>query len=263
MNRVLRRQLHQHVELLHTLVYRNLKVRYRGSVLGVYWSMLNPLLMTGVYTAVFGATFASYYGDSILKYMLAVFTGLSVIHFFSAATSQALGSVVENGALLNKISLPASLFPASTVMANAFQFVVGTLPLLILLAVINSHSLVTVIALALPLLALTCVSLGAGFLLSALYVFFRDLPYFYEIAMYALRIGTPVFYPAEIVPEKIRGFVVWNPLSMIIESVRNTVLLSTMPSLQLTLALVGSSAVVLTVGWGYFQIWRHHYMDLL
>ncbi len=263
MNRVLRRHLHQQLELLYTLVYRNLKVRYRGSVLGVYWSMLNPLLMTGVYTAVFGATFASYYGNSILKYMLAVFTGLSVIHFFAAATSQALVSIVENRALLNKISLPASLFPASAVVANAFQFVVGTLPLLVVLAVINSHSLVTVIALLCPLLALTCVSLGAGFLLSALYVFFRDLPYFYEIAMYALRIGTPVFYPAEIVPEKIRGFVVWNPLSMIIESVRNTVLLATLPNIKLTLALVVSSVMVLIVGWGYFRVWRHRYMDLL
>ncbi|MFM6136233.1 MAG: ABC transporter permease, partial [Sphaerospermopsis kisseleviana] len=96
-------QVQRYWELLHVLVVRTLKVRYRGSILGVYWSLLNPLIMTGLYTAIFGATFASYYDNSILNYVLAAFTGLVVINFFSASTSQALASVVGNGALLNKI----------------------------------------------------------------------------------------------------------------------------------------------------------------
>ncbi|MFM7370584.1 MAG: ABC transporter permease, partial [Sphaerospermopsis kisseleviana] len=99
-------QVQRYWELLQVLVSRTLKVRYRGSFLGVYWSLLNPLIMTGLYTAIFGVTFASYYGNSIINYVLAAFTGLVVINFFSASTSQALVSVVNNGALLNKIQLP-------------------------------------------------------------------------------------------------------------------------------------------------------------
>ncbi|WP_275575054.1 ABC transporter permease [Neosynechococcus sphagnicola] len=75
-------QAQRYWELLQVLIARQLKVRYRGSLLGVYWSLLNPLLMTGLYTAIFGAAFKSYYGDSVLNYVLAVFTGLVVIKFF-------------------------------------------------------------------------------------------------------------------------------------------------------------------------------------
>jgi lipopolysaccharide transport system permease protein len=92
-------QIGRYWELIYVLVSRNLKGRYRGSFLGVYWSLLNPLMMTGLYTAIFGATFASYYNNSLMNYVLAAFTGLIIINFFSAATSQALTSIVNNGFL--------------------------------------------------------------------------------------------------------------------------------------------------------------------
>ena len=112
-NKYISKDLQHYLELLQVLVGRNLKVRYRGSFLGIYWSLLNPLIMTGLYTAIFGATFAKYYNDSIVNYVLAALTGLIVINFFSASTMQALTSVVGNGALLNKIRLPVSVFPVS------------------------------------------------------------------------------------------------------------------------------------------------------
>ncbi|MGI8502510.1 MAG: ABC transporter permease, partial [Hassallia sp.] len=129
-------QLRRYWELLHVLVSRNLKVRYRGSFLGIYWSLLSPLIMAGLYTAIFGKNFASYYGNSIVNYMLAAFTGLVVINFFSASTSQALTSVVSNGSLLNKIRLPVSIFPLSMVTSNVFQFAFGVFPLLAIMTLI-------------------------------------------------------------------------------------------------------------------------------
>ncbi|MFM9158550.1 MAG: ABC transporter permease, partial [Dolichospermum sp.] len=139
-------QVQRYWELLYVLVVRTLKVRYRGSFLGVYWSLLNPLIMTALYTAIFGATFASYYSNSIINYMLAAMTGLLVINFFSACTSQALASVVSNGALLNKIQLPVSVFPVSMIAANVFQFSVGAFPLLAIITLITSKNLVNVLA---------------------------------------------------------------------------------------------------------------------
>ena len=91
-NKYISKDLQHYLELLQVLVGRNLKVRYRGSFLGIYWSLLNPLIMTGLYTAIFGATFAKYYNDSIVNYVLAALTGLIVINFFSASTMQALTS---------------------------------------------------------------------------------------------------------------------------------------------------------------------------
>ena len=109
--------------------------------------------MTGIYTAIFGAAFKSYFGNSTINYMLAAFTGLIVINFFSAATNQALASVVGSGGLLNKISLPISIFPISMITANIFQFAVGSLPLLALVTLFSSHSLINVLALLVPLIA--------------------------------------------------------------------------------------------------------------
>ena len=144
--------MQHYLELLQVLVGRNLKVRYRGSFLGIYWSLLNPLIMTGLYTAIFGATFAKYYDDSVLNYVLAALTGLIVINFFSASTMQALSSVVGNGALLNKIRLPVSVFPVSMITANVLQFLMGAYPLLAIVALVKSKNLLNAVAiLLLPL----------------------------------------------------------------------------------------------------------------
>lgn len=258
-----RLQVQRYWELLHVLVARTLKVRYRGSILGVYWSLLNPLIMTGLYTAIFGAAFASYYDNSILNYVLAAFTGLIVINFYSASTSQALASVVGNGALLNKIRLPISVFPVSMVAANVFQFSVGAFPLLMLMTVLNSGSVVNVIALVFPFLALILVSTGIGFFVSALYVFFRDLPYFYELVTFVVWISSPVFYPAAIVPKQIQPFLRLNPLSPIIESLRQITLSGSPPDLGLIWGGLLGGIIILSLGWSCFHLWRHQFMDLL
>ncbi|MEA5577523.1 ABC transporter permease [Anabaena sp. UHCC 0451] len=258
-----RLQVQRYWELLHVLVVRTLKVRYRGSFLGVYWSLLNPLIMTGLYTAIFGATFSSYYGNSVLNYVLAAFTGLVVINFFSASTSQALVSVVYNGALLNKIRLPVSVFPVSMVAANVFQFSVGAFPLLALMTLFNSQSLVNVLALVFPFLALIFVCTGVGFLVSALYVFFRDLPYFYELVSFVIWISSPVFYPAAIVPPQVKPFLSLNPLLPIIESLRQITLSGSPPDLGLIGAALLSGIIILSLGWTCFHLWRHQFMDLL
>lgn len=238
-------------------------MRYRGSFLGVYWSLLNPLLMTGVYTAIFGTAFASYYGNSIFNYVLAVFTGLVVINFFSACTTQALWSVVNNGGLLNKICLPVSVFPISLVAANVFQFSIGVLPLLTIMTLVNSRSLVNVVALLFPLLALVLVCTGVSLLVSALFVFFRDLPYFYELIVFMLWLSSPIFYPGKIVPASVKSFLLLNPLLPVIESIRQICLSGTLPDVQLITQSLLSGMIFLALGLSCFRSLRHSFMDLL
>jgi ABC-type polysaccharide/polyol phosphate export permease len=250
-------------ELLAVLVRRNLKGRYRGSLLGVYWSLLNPIIMTCLYTAIFGAKFSEYYGNSLPNYVLAAFTGLVVINFFSAATSQALVSVVGNGSLLNKIALPVSVFPLAMIAANVFQFAVGALPLLAIVTLVTSHSLLNVLALLLPILALLLVSTGIGLLVSGLFVFFRDLPYFYELMVFVLWMSSPVFYPADIVPPAVRPFLALNPLSPIIESLRQIVLSGSTPNLVLAWEALLRGVIIVSLGWFCFRWWRSQFMDLL
>lgn len=256
-------QLQWYWDLFYVLVRRNLKRRYRGSFLGIYWSLLNPLIMTGLYTAILGSAFASYYNNSILNYILAAFTGLVVINFFSSSTTQALSSVVENGAIVNKISLPIFIFPASSIGANIFQLLMGVFPLLAIVTAILSQNIINVIALIFPLLALILVCLGIGLVMSALYVFFRDLPYFYELFTFLLWISSPVFYPSEIVPEQVRNFLFLNPLLPIIESIRQISLSGELPAINLIIHALISGLIILTLGWITFRFWQNQFMDLL
>ncbi|NJL01986.1 MAG: ABC transporter permease [Spirulinaceae cyanobacterium RM2_2_10] len=250
-------------DLLYVLAARHLKVRYRGSFLGIYWSLLNPLIMTGLYTAIFGSVFASYYDNSVLNYVLAAFTGLVVLNFYAAATTQSVIMVVWSGALLNKIRLPVSVFPLSMVAANVFQFSVGVFPLLALVTLLISHNPLNVILLAFPILSLILVCLGVAFFVSALYVFFRDLHYFYEVVVFVLGLSTPIFYPAAIVPDNIKRILVFNPLYPILESLRQIVLSGEMPEFYLVAHALLNGLLIATIGWLFFRSWRSEFMDLL
>jgi ABC-type polysaccharide/polyol phosphate export permease len=250
-------------DLLRVLVRRNLKVRYRGSLLGVYWSLLNPLIMTGLYTAIFSAAFASYYNNSVLNYVLAAFTGLVILNFFSASTSQALSSVVANGSLLNKVRLPISVFPVAVIAANIFQFLVGAFPLLLIVTIATSKNIVNLLTLPILVLALVLVCTGVGLLVSALYVFFRDLPYFYELVVFVLWLSSPIFYPAKIIPERLKPILALNPLANIIESVRQVSLSGQFPDFALVGSALLSGVILFGLGWGCFQWWRSQFMDLL
>jgi ABC-2 type transport system permease protein/lipopolysaccharide transport system permease protein len=250
-------------QLLSVLVPQNLNTRYRGSFLGVYWSLLNPLIMTGLYTAIFGATFANYYDDSIFNYVSAAFTGLLITNFYNSSTSQALTSIVMNGDLLNKIKLPLPVFPLSMIAANIFQFMVGSFPILAVITLINSGNLLNIIYLFIPIISLVLVCTGIGLFVSALFVFFRDLGYFYEIACFVVWITSPVFYPSEIIPERIQTFVSINPLVPIIEGLRQISLDGTLPDLDFIVKGFISGIIIVSLGWLFFRKMQSSFMDLL
>jgi ABC-type polysaccharide/polyol phosphate export permease len=176
---------------------------------------------------------------------------------------QALTSVVSNGALLNKIRLPVSVFPVSMITANVFQFLMGAYPLLAIVALLKSHNLLNVFAILLPFIALVLFCIGVGFFVSALYVFFRDLPYFYELITFMLWISSPVFYPAAIVPPNIQPFLSINPLSPIIESLRQITLSGHAPDFILIVNAILSGTLFAVFGWLYFHRSRSQFMDLL
>lgn len=250
----------RYFDLVRTLATRNLQARYRGSLLGVFWSLSNPLLMTALYSAIFGSAFAAYYNNSLWDYVLACFTGLVVLNFFAQTTGQALPSIVSNGPLLNKIALPPSIFPASVVAANLFQYLFAVVPVLVLTAILKTHRVDHVLALAVPLFALLLLSIGFALATSALFVYFRDLPYLWELAVFVLFFSSPIFYPAELVPAAIRRYVELNPLAAIMTSIRALALTQNAVTLHNLVApsLAGLASIVVGV-----LIYRHARPDIL
>jgi lipopolysaccharide transport system permease protein len=251
------------LDLTLILAMRALKVRYRGSILGIYWSLSNPLLMTVVYTAIFGTAFSSYYNNSIINYVLACFVGLTVLTYFSAATGQSLPSVVGNGSLLNKIKLPFSIFPCATIAANTFQFSVGTLPLLAVITAFNSHSVVNVVSLLAPTVALALVACGVSFITSSLFVFFRDLPYIYDLIVFVIYMSSPTFYPAALVPVSVKPLIALNPIASIIECFRQIALSGQPPALHLLAISLATGLSFFAIGVSIFAFLKSEFMDLL
>jgi len=255
--------IRRYVDLLRIIAARTLQTRYRGSVLGVFWSLSNPLLMTAVYTLIFGAAFASYYDGSILRYVFATFVGLGVLQVFSGTTSQALTSIVANGALLNKVRLPYSIFPLSTVAANFFQFSVGTFPLLAIVTLIESRNPINLLALLIPVLGLVMVVTGFSLLTSSLYVYFRDAPFLYEMAVFVIWMTSPIFYPSALVPARVHPYLALNPIVSIVSSIRQIVLSRDWPDLHLMGASLLSGCACLLVGSLAFVFMKRDFMDML
>ncbi len=245
------------------LASRTLKTRYRGSILGVFWSLSNPLLMTGIYTAIFGTAFSRYYGNSISNYVFATFVGLTILNLFSQTTSQALGSVVGNGGLLNKVKLPVSLFPISFVASNFFQFSVGPLPLLALITLYKTHSMLNVVALLIPCFALLLAVIGFALLTSSMYVYFRDLPYMYEIVLFIITMTSPIFYPLELVPQAVQPYLSVNPLIFMVGSLRQIALVHGSPDFFLAAKSLLTGGIYFAIGCAVFASRKRDFMDLL
>jgi ABC-2 type transport system permease protein/lipopolysaccharide transport system permease protein len=251
------------IELVRVSALRLLKSRYRGTSLGILWSFANPLLMTALYTTIFGTAFASYYGGSIPRYVFSAFVGVAVVIFFSQSTTEALTTVVNNGGLLNKIELDPETFPVSAIAANAFQQVVTTLPVVLVLAVLLTHDPIRIVLVPVVFAGVLLLSLGFGLVLSAFYVFFRDLLYLWGVVGFIIWITCPVFYPAAFVPASVRDWLMLNPVGMGIGALRE-VALGTGP---IHYAAVGEFIVVAVVaaavGHLVFRALRRDFMDLL
>jgi ABC-type polysaccharide/polyol phosphate export permease len=258
-----RLNLRRYRDLVKVMAERSLKVRYRGSAFGVYWSLLNPFFMTTIYTTIFGASFSAYYDHSVLHYILACFVGLIALNFFSQASQQALSSIVGNGGLLNKLAIPPSVFPISVVAANLFQFAVGALPLLAIVTLYRTHSVLNVVLLIIPTISLLLLATGFSLLTSTLYVFFRDLPYLYELVVSVLWLTSPIFYPKELVPLTIRPYLALNPLAEIIDSFRTIAFVPGVANLHTMLYGMTGGLVALIIGAVSFLLLRSSFLDLL
>jgi lipopolysaccharide transport system permease protein len=258
---ILRTSPRRYADIVNVLVSRYVKVRYRGSVLGVFWSVLNPLIMTVLYGFIFGRAFLPYYGNSRLGYVTAVFIGIVTLNYFSTSTAQALESVVSNDALLNKLRVVPSVFPVATVLANSVQFAIGVLPLLLALAFLRNP--LFALTILIPAGALLLICIGVALLVSAAYVFFRDIPYLWNLCIFALFVATPVFYPIEIVDPRFQPLIRYNPLTMIVEQIRRVIVFQQPPSIRVLLLLVVLSIAILAIGWLTFGRTSRRFADYL
>ncbi len=190
-------ELYHYRELIRNLVVRDLKVRYKNSILGVLWSLLNPVLMTVVFTVVFTLMVPS----AIEKFPVFFMSGFLPWSFFAATVSGATGSVVNNASLIKKVYFPREILPIADVLSNLVHLLVAFIVLFAMILIFRVR--LTTAVLMLPLIVLTEVIFitGMAFLLSAANVFYRDTQHILQILLQAWFFLTPIFYPITILPK--------------------------------------------------------------
>ena len=255
-----------HVALLQQFVQRQLLARYRGTLLGVAWSLLTPLLMMVVYTLVFRFVFHVRWPggtDGGLDFALHLFAGMTVFGFFAEALVRMPALVAEQPNLVKKVRFPVEILPWVNLL-SAFVFALPGI-LLLLLACVAAGVFPTLSWLALPLiwLPLLPLLLGLGWALSAVGVYVRDIGQILGLVVSLLQFLSPVFYPVSAVSPAVRPIMYLNPLTPVIEQSRAALFAGQWPDpLALVLQFAMAGCVALAGAW-LFRRLRPGFADVL
>lgn len=236
-------------ELIWALALKELRVRYKRSMLGFFWALLNPLLMMIVLTLVFSQVMRV----PVQHYSIFLISALLPWTFFSQALSYSVESIVANGELLKKVYVPKTVFPLAAVLANIINFLLSLIPLVLLLAALRFPFHWTWIYLPVPLLGLMLFTLGFGLFFAAANVFFRDLSHILQILLAAWFYLSPIIYSVEFVPAKYRPLLHLNPLSFTLNGFRMAIYYGQLPTAGSAALSVGVGFVVLMIGYWFFR----------
>ena len=227
-------------EILLILIWRDLKTRYRGSVLGFLWTFLNPLFLMIIYSLVFSV----YLRMEMRAYPIFLFAGLLPWIWFSSAMLSGASSIVESGSLIKRVPFPPHILPAVSVTATLVNFLLA-LPLLVAFMVAWGFPLGwSLLTLPLTIAIQYVFTLGLTIVMSMLTVRYRDLQQLLANLLTLWFFLTPVLYPTTMVPQRFQGFLLLNPMAVLVGSFQDALYGAHAPPLQ-HLALVAVFAVVI------------------
>jgi ABC-type polysaccharide/polyol phosphate export permease len=246
-------ELYQYRYLLGVLVASELKLRYRRSALGFLWSMLNPLLMMIVITAVFSQVMRF----EVRDYALLLLAGILPWTFISQTVNNSLMSIITKGSLLNKVYVPKSIFPLATVAANLVNFVLSLVPLLAIGLAFGHGLSPALLFLPMAVIFVAMFACGLALLFSCLNVFFRDFTHMTDVLMQALFYASPIIYAVDMVPERFRAIFRFNPVSSIVECFRAPIYRGMFPTGVDIAVAFGAGLLSLVIG-GYVFLRNEH-----
>lgn len=237
-------------ELIRNLVTRDLKVRYRNSILGFIWCLLNPLLMMGVFTFVFTVLMRS----DIPNFPVFVLTGILAWNFHATAVQSAVTSITGNSGLVMKVYFPREVLPISVVLANGVNFLLALIALFAMIFVFRIQLSYSILLLPLIFAVQVVFASGISLILAAVTVFYRDVGIIMETLLLAWFFLTPVFYRMEdLFPAYARWVYMANPMASIISAYRDVLYYGGTPGMDFLARTFVTSLIVLVVGYVFFR----------
>lgn len=246
-------------DLLSELVQRDMRLRYKRSLLGVLWSLLNPLLQLVVFTFIFGVVLPL----NIPHFPLFLFTGLLAWNWFQSSLIEATGAIVDNRELIRRPGFPDAILPLVSVSTNFLHYLLALPVLLIFVAASGIPFHPVLLALPLVLAVQFIITLGLAYVVAALHVRFRDTRYLLGIALLLGFYLSPVFYDAAAIPAAYQGIYRLNPMVTLLEAYRAMLMEGVFPSPWMLLAWAVVGALVLLLGVRLFRRMSVHFAEEL
>lgn len=240
-------QVWHYRDLIYQLIYRDVTARYKRSVLGIAWTMLNPLGTMIILSVVFSHVFPGIEG-----YVAYVLSGLLVWNFFAQSTTAGMNSLVWGGDLFRRIYLPRTVFAISAVGTGVVNLVISLVPLLLVMLVVGVKISASFFLVVIPIILVAAFALGVALLLSSVGVFFPDVVEMYQIAIQAWFYLTPVLYKLDILPEGIQFWVRLNPMVYFVDIFRLSTFYGQLFSWKIFGLSAGVAALTLIAGWWVF-----------
>jgi len=235
-------------DLLAQLIERNIKVRYKRSVLGLAWTMLNPLLMMAILSIVFSNLFRI----TLEHYAVYVLSALVLWNFFAQATLMAASELAWGNSLLQGIYVPRTIFSISAVGTGLINLLFALVPLAVIVVIVGVPLRPALIFLPISILLTTMFTLGVGLVLSVLAASFSDVVDIYQVALTAWLYLTPIIYPKEIVPPQLHWFFLLNPMYYFLEIFREPIYSGTLPTFEIIASASLLACSMLLIGWWFF-----------
>lgn len=261
------RHVWQHRELIRQFTIREIQGRYRGSFLGIFWSLARPLFLLSVYTFVFGIIFQSRWpqarSDSLAEFAIILFCGLIAFETFSESVNRAPGLIIGVPNYVKKVVFPLEILPISVLGAALFHLLINLTVLVATILLTGGSLYWTFMLLPLVMLPMIFITLGTMWLLASLGVFIRDIGQLLGLLIQAMFFFTPIFYTTETVPEPFRTLVLINPIAPVTENFRRVILWGTLPSMTGLFLWILLTGMVMLIGYAWFMHTRKAFADVV
>lgn len=260
--------LHRH--LIFQMTKREVIGRYRGSVLGLLWSFLNPLMMLSVYTFVFSVVFKSRWGitpagteESKTMFAIMLFTGLIVHAVFAEVINRSPSIVLSNVNYVKKVVFPLEVLPVITMGGALFHGLISLTVLILAYTIFQGIPHLTILLVPVVMLPLIVLTLGLAWILASLGVYLQDVGQTTGIITTIMLFLSPVFFPLSSLPEQYRGLILLNPLTFIIEQMREVIIWGRIPDFMGLGTYLIVSVFIAAAGYAWFQKTRSGFADVL
>ena len=253
------KNLKKYMPLIRELVLQDVKIKYRRSILGYLWSLLNPLLMMAVMTFVFSSIFTM----NIKYFPLYIITGNTMYSFFNESTTLAMNSIKRNSQLIKKVYIPKFIFPIASVCSSFVTMSFNMVAILIVKVVMRVPVHLADLLFPIPLFLELVFCMGMGMILSSFLVHFRDIEHLYGVLLFVWMYMTPIFYTLDGMPDYVIRVVKLNPLYHYISLFRELLIMGTVPNMNEWFVAGVCSICSLVVGMMIFKKLQRNFIVYL